>query len=145
MNHTLRRLALAALALAVVLGPAIVLADTPGIRYVETKRMVGLDGKMLYDTYCAACHGPIGRGDGPAAKYLPEPLPDLSTIAAREGHLDRLGLRVAIEGRYQAHKSMPQWGRILKASYGNQPAAAELACDSLVRYVHALQVSHVTR
>lgn len=27
----------------------------------------GIDGKGLYATYCATCHGPSGKGDGPAA------------------------------------------------------------------------------
>jgi len=31
-------------------------------------------GKELYEQFCAACHGPEGRGDGPAAVYLlPKP------------------------------------------------------------------------
>ena len=27
-------------------------------------------GKALYDSHCAECHGPDGKGDGPAAPYL---------------------------------------------------------------------------
>src|SRR5262245_61935826 len=31
-------------------------------------------GQELYGTYCAACHGEKGGGDGPAARYLyPKP------------------------------------------------------------------------
>jgi len=29
------------------------------------------EGKRLYLTYCSACHGESGKGDGPAAKALP--------------------------------------------------------------------------
>jgi mono/diheme cytochrome c family protein len=33
-----------------------------------------LDGEQLYLTYCAACHGETGDGDGPAARFLfPKP------------------------------------------------------------------------
>lgn len=32
-------------------------------------------GKVLYEKFCMGCHGPIGDGNGPAAKYLnPPPL-----------------------------------------------------------------------
>lgn len=31
------------------------------------------DGAALYARWCAACHGPAGRGDGPNAAYLPVP------------------------------------------------------------------------
>jgi mono/diheme cytochrome c family protein len=29
-----------------------------------------VDGKQLYESYCAQCHGERGTGDGPAARYL---------------------------------------------------------------------------
>src|SRR5690349_19990335 len=29
------------------------------------------EGKMLYVTYCAACHGEVGKGDGAAGLSLP--------------------------------------------------------------------------
>ncbi|MBK5935143.1 cytochrome c [Rhodovulum imhoffii] len=42
-------------------------------------------GRALYADLCAGCHGPTGRGDGPAAAGL-SPVPaDLTTIAARNG------------------------------------------------------------
>lgn len=33
------------------------------------------EGKKLADTNCVACHGPGGKGDGPAAAALPPPKP----------------------------------------------------------------------
>jgi mono/diheme cytochrome c family protein len=40
------------------------------------------DGAALYPTHCAGCHGPDGKGDGPAAKGLALPPADLTA-----GHL----------------------------------------------------------
>ena len=40
-------------------------------------------GRAVYVQNCAACHGPRGRGDGPAAKVLETPPADLTRIAAR--------------------------------------------------------------
>ncbi len=38
-------------------------------------------GKALYQAYCISCHGPQGRGDGPAAASLPVPPADLTVHA----------------------------------------------------------------
>ncbi len=38
-------------------------------------------GKALYQAYCVSCHGPQGRGDGPAAASLPVPPADLTVHA----------------------------------------------------------------
>ena len=35
-------------------------------------------GKTVYDTSCASCHGPSGKGDGPVGKVLNPPPRDFS-------------------------------------------------------------------
>ncbi len=42
-------------------------------------------GKAVYLENCAACHGPTGAGDGPAAGGLAQSPPDLRLIAERAG------------------------------------------------------------
>jgi mono/diheme cytochrome c family protein len=42
-------------------------------------------GSEDYATFCAACHGPSGRGDGAAAPGLTRKPADLTAIAARNG------------------------------------------------------------
>lgn len=37
-------------------------------------------GKALYETHCTACHGPTGRGDGPAAAAMAVSMDDLSDL-----------------------------------------------------------------
>ena len=40
-------------------------------------------GRTLYNSLCWTCHGLYGHGDGPAARSVPEPLPDLGRLAAQ--------------------------------------------------------------
>ena len=42
------------------------------------------EGKKLYQTYCAACHGEAGRGDGPAGAALTPRPADLAHEAPHE-------------------------------------------------------------
>ena len=42
-------------------------------------------GPELYMAYCASCHGKDAKGDGPMAKLLKTPPPDLTAIAVRNG------------------------------------------------------------
>ncbi len=37
-------------------------------------------GKDIYTKLCISCHGPSGKGDGPAASALSHRLPDLSQV-----------------------------------------------------------------
>jgi mono/diheme cytochrome c family protein len=37
-------------------------------------------GRALYQRHCVKCHGPKGRGDGPAARFGPEAAADLTAI-----------------------------------------------------------------
>lgn len=43
------------------------------------------DGAAFYEANCTSCHGPEGRGDGPAAAGLKPKPADLTTLAARNG------------------------------------------------------------
>lgn len=75
------------------------------------------EGRALYAEYCAACHGPGGRGDGPLAGESGLAPPDLTRIAAREGgDFPRAEVLSTIDGytRGQAHGlQMPEFGDLL--------------------------------
>ena len=82
------------------------------------KLIPSLDGKALYNAYCASCHGIAGKGDGPVAAALKQPPPDLSTIRARrKGQFPVAELEKMIAGDSPlpaAHGSrdMPIWGPV---------------------------------
>ncbi len=89
---------------------------------------VWADGaKDLYDSRCAACHGPGGKGDGPAGKMLQPPPQDFAT--ALKGKTDDYIKKVIKDGGAANGKS------------ANMPPAPDLTDDqikSLVEYIKHL-------
>jgi hypothetical protein len=77
-------------------------------------------GEALYTRYCASCHGPTGKGDGPVAASLRTPPTDLTTLAARAGgQFDEAEVMAAIDGRRavagHGTRQMPVWGAVFEA------------------------------
>jgi mono/diheme cytochrome c family protein len=72
-------------------------------------------GRAFYGTSCAGCHGPDGRGGGPAAGGVA--MPDLTTLAARNGGVfDRNAVMSMVDGffrRNDASHPMPEFGAAL--------------------------------
>jgi mono/diheme cytochrome c family protein len=104
-------------------------------------------GRAEYEAQCAQCHGPAGRGDGPNARELKQPVPDLTTLAQRAGgSFPQERLRRVIDGRdnIKGHdgRQMPRWG-LRYARDAGAGAAAEAAAqqriDALIAYLRSLQ------
>ncbi len=68
------------------------------------------DVRPLYDKNCATCHGPNGKGDGPAGKILKPPAPDLSTTVKKASDADLA--KIIKEGGKAVGRSaaMPAYG-----------------------------------
>lgn len=102
-------------------------------------------GSEMYAAYCAACHGPSGKGDGPAASALKTLPTDLTQLTARNnGKFPDQTVYTAIKGDTNApiaaHGSMdmPMWGRIFRSvSQGDNEVALRLS--NMVAYVKSLQ------
>ena len=73
------------------------------------------DGKNLYATYCTACHGEKGKGDGMAAKGLPAKPADHTNGAVMNQLSDKYLIDVISRGGGAVGKSafMPAWGSSL--------------------------------
>ena len=54
-------------------------------RSVSIRYTPPFDGEKMYASYCAACHGDRGKGDGPAAAAMATPLRDLTTLSKSNG------------------------------------------------------------
>lgn len=117
--------------------------EPPRSPSVLTGSLVGSD---LFTAYCASCHGPAGKGDGPAAGALKIPPADLTSLARRHSGAYPAGLvrdrltGIAGPGGSKAHGSteMPVWGAIFK-ELDASAAVARVRVDNLVKYLEAIQ------
>jgi mono/diheme cytochrome c family protein len=77
------------------------------------------EGKKLYATYCATCHGDNGKGDGVAAASLPVKPADHTNGAVMNKLSDQFLIEIISKGGSAVNKSgfMPAWGSSLN---GNQ-------------------------
>jgi mono/diheme cytochrome c family protein len=73
------------------------------------------DGKGLYTSYCSACHGDKGKGDGVAAKGLPAKPADHTNGEVMTQLSDKYLIDVISKGGGAVGKSafMPAWGSSL--------------------------------
>jgi mono/diheme cytochrome c family protein len=73
------------------------------------------DGKKLYATYCATCHGDNGKGDGVAAASLPVKPADHTNGAVMNKLSDEFLTDIISKGGSAVNKSglMPAWGSSL--------------------------------
>ncbi len=70
-------------------------------------------GQRDFDAKCAVCHGADGKGKGPFAEQLKRPLPDLTTMAKRNGGVfpaDRTFAMIEGAGAGHGTREMPVWG-----------------------------------
>jgi mono/diheme cytochrome c family protein len=119
-------------------------AQPPTVKEVPCNTPIAsVEGKDNFTAYCAVCHGTAGKGDGPAAAALNRPVPDLTTIAARNGgKFDTLALtRVisGVDGRPAAHGSvaMPIWGEAFSSSPDDK--VASLRVRNLAKHLETMQ------
>ena len=73
------------------------------------------EGKNLYTTYCASCHGDQGKGDGVAARSLPVKPADHTSNAVMSQLSDKYLTDIITKGGSAVNKSgfMPAWGSSL--------------------------------
>ncbi len=99
------------------------------------------DGKQMYTSYCAPCHGVDGRGHGPAASALKVAPTDLSNLAVShkgkfpETHLVTV-LRFGVE---HPSAEMPVWHQIFARMNNMSPMIREQRTTNLVTYLRTLQ------
>lgn len=84
-------------------------------------------GKTLFKANCASCHGPAGKGDGPAGRLLPTRPANLSASKAPD---DYLKMMIAEGGDAMGRSAaMPPWGAILNSAQ----------IDSVILHINTLR------
>jgi mono/diheme cytochrome c family protein len=103
-----------------------------------------------YTTYCTACHGRTGRGDGPLAASLPRRPADLSRLAARNGGVfPKTRVMSQIDGyirnRHGGGGPMPEFGYVLEGATtvyddgSGRPVPVPARLLALAEYLERLQ------
>ncbi len=115
----------------------------------DTVEIPEYDGAMLFQGYCASCHGPAGAGDGPVAGSFDINMENLRTIRARnDGIFDRDALYAMIEGSSKrlvhGTPEMPVWGWVFYTEEHRmgekQPQEfATARIEALVDYLEKIQ------
>ena len=124
--------------------PLLLLAAGPAC----TTEVASYTGQENFERLCAACHGDAGHGDGPVAKVMSVPVPDLTRISQRNGgEFPREALKEQIDGRdrIDAHGSqqMPVWGYEFWIDEGAgdfSDRKVNEILDDLVDYLESIQV-----
>jgi mono/diheme cytochrome c family protein len=106
---------------------------------------VEVSGQAIFKTYCASCHGPEAKGDGPIAKHLRMAPPDLTRLAqSNHGKFEADKVHRIIDGRdpVKGHggPDMPVWGDAFRQShegYSEEKVRARIA--ALVDYLESMQ------
>lgn len=107
-------------------------------------------GKREFESKCAVCHGKDGKGGGPYAEQLKRPLPDLTTLARRNGGVFPVSKTYeTIEGAGAGHgtRDMPVWGMDYTVQAAeqlpdlpyNQAMFVRTRIMSLLEYLNQLQ------
>lgn len=103
-------------------------------------------GRLLYGIYCTNCHGPEGRGNGPAAKDLNPRPADLSRLSRDNGgEFPTARVMLIIDGRkpLPGHDrgQMPIWGLTFQEQNAdsNQERTVRRKIEHLVAFLETLQ------
>jgi len=130
---------------ALVLFPAIAWAQAdkpaPTLKRAAAKPTASNDGGQMFMSYCAPCHGKLGRGDGPAAAALKEKPADLTQLKrSHGGTYSTQAFEEKINGMTMTtshgNTEMPVWGPIFRDIAGEP----KLRVYNLKRYIDAMQM-----
>jgi len=139
-----------------VLSAAVVLSQAT-VKRMTFRPIASVRGVDVYKAYCATCHGDDGKGQGPSAAGLKVKVPDLTTIAIRNGGNFSFG---AVEDSINRWKQVPQtmtdvldiqqgrqalpmpaFGPIFAQLYPQEVNERRMRMSNLISYIKSLQVA----
>jgi len=114
------------------------------IERTAAKPIASVQGVDTFKAYCASCHGPSAKGDGPAARALAKKPADLTTITKRHGNFSPSDVEEVIRGTNDMNshgsREMPIWGPVFDSVNNNDKALVQLRVTNLVNYLKSIQV-----
>ena len=125
----------------IVLGPALSIALALGAPALAADDL----GARLYFNHCAACHGDDAEGTGPVAASMRVTVPNLRTLAQRNGGTFPVDtVRAYVDGRDMpaAHgvRLMPIWGDVFRgADQDTDDRTVRRRIAAIVDFISTLQ------
>lgn len=118
--------------------------STTVLKKVPVQQNGEVSGAKLFVSYCAACHGANGKGNGPAAVALKSIPPDLTVLAKYSGgtfpatHIMSV---LSSQGDNTAHgsKDMPIWGPLFRSMADQSLEGAYLRARNVTEYIRSIQ------
>ena len=121
------------------------------IKKTQVKPASPVSGAQMFKEYCAVCHGPAGKGDGPVATALKVPPPDLTTLAQRhdgkfpDDYVSNV-LKNGVQNPAHGSGEMPVWGPIFDTMNrwktlcpGMDETPVTLRITNLTNYLKSIQ------
>ena len=121
------------------------------IKKTPVKPLSPVSGAQMFQRYCAVCHGPDAKGNGPVAAALKVPPPDLTTLAQRHdgkfpddyvANVLKNGVKAAAHGSGE----MPVWGPIFETMSrwetvcpGTEETPVAVRITNLTNYLKSIQ------
>ena len=120
----------------------IAFAQDKEVKRVSVEPTSATSGREMFRTYCATCHGPDGKGDGPAASALKKTPADLTQLARKHnGKFPDAYVAAklkSVDEPVHGSTEMPVWGPLL-SSVSRNPGEAQLRINNLVAYIESIQ------
>ena len=136
---------LSVMAVAAVLVASLSFADqSPSKVTIPVNKTAPTDGKQMYTSYCAPCHGVDGKGAGPAATALKARPTNLTELQKNNNgkfpdtHIVAI-LQFGAEVPAHGSATMPVWGPILANMNRTNVQDKQLRISNLSHYLETIQ------
>jgi len=118
-------------------------AQTKEVKKAPVPVTSAASGSEMFNSYCAACHGKDGKGNGPAATALKVPPANLTLLSKKNnGKFPADHISAVLQnGLTAAHGStdMPIWGPLFTHVSGGDNGVVQLRIANLVHYLETMQ------
>jgi len=129
---------------AALLAVSLSFADQSQKIVIPVEKTAANDGKQMYVSYCAPCHGTNGKGTGPVASAMTTGPTDLTVLMKKnhgkfpDAHVVAI-LQFGTEVQAHGSATMPVWGPILGNMNRTNLQDKQLRISNLARYLETIQ------